>query len=137
MPILQAGYLVLPTQDFGLESSLELYREPHPSYRPTASWTKSSTSSGSKVGRRAVVRSKGWRNIQYHGLSQSDAFCLTLLCPLTAFHDSEILSHLSPHTEPAIRLTSFGIDPFRQLYSGLGSLSFVLSPLLHLNFTSA
>ena len=45
----------------------------HPSYRPTASWTKSNASSGSKVGRRAVVRSRGWRNIQYHGFSKSES----------------------------------------------------------------
>ena len=31
----------------------------HPSYKPTASWTKSKDSSESKEGRRAVVKSKG------------------------------------------------------------------------------
>ncbi len=40
----------------------------YPSYSPTESWTKRRPSSGRSDGRRAVVRSKGWRNItRYHG----------------------------------------------------------------------
>jgi hypothetical protein len=36
----------------------------YPSYKPTASWTNSSVSSESKDGRRAVVKSKGLKNIE-------------------------------------------------------------------------
>ena len=80
MPILLAGYLILPIQAFELERSPSSYAGvPHPSYRPTASCTKSRASSGSKIGRRAVVRSRGWRNIQYHGFTKCDALRLCLL----------------------------------------------------------
>ena len=123
MPVLQARYLVLPIQAFELTRSPDCIGGTHPSYKPTSSWTKSSASSGSKVGRRAVVRSRGWRNIQYHGFNKSAAFYLS---------PRSLMPPLSRLTESAAKLTILGLGLTHPV-SGALFLSPLFKPHLYNN----